>query len=194
MSHNSVDDDNRRTPLARSDLRSVLKRAVVRTGLLARTKIGEVAQALADVCVQPRDQVRRRQDRGKGSGDFSDLPAYAGILKHRELGKLFTIGDPFYRCHDGRAGTETWIEGRRYLNFASYDYLGLNHHPALAEAKTCDRAFRHLRLGEPHRRGGETAAPRARDGPGRLLRCRARRRLCQRSRHQCFDHWHAHER
>ena len=134
MSHNSVDDDNRRKPSARSDLRSVVKRAVVRAGFLARTKIGEVAQALADACVQPRDQVRRPHDSGQDSGDFSDLPAYTGILKHRELGKLFTIGDPFYRCHDGRAGTETWVEGRRYLNFASYDYLGLNHHPALAEA------------------------------------------------------------
>src|SRR5262245_1264676 len=134
MSNNSVDDGNRRMLSAQSDLRSVIKRAVVRTGLLARTRIGEVAQAVADACAQPQDQVTRPYDRGQGSGDFSNLPSYAGILKHRELGKLFSIGDPFYRCHDGRAGTETWIEGRRYLNFASYDYLGLNSHPALAEA------------------------------------------------------------
>src|SRR5262245_23572642 len=134
MSHNSVDDDNRRTLSAQPGLRSVLKRAVIRTNLLARTKIGELAQTLADACLEPREQASRTYDRGHGSGDFSDLPSYAGILKHRELGKLFNIGDPFYRCHDGRAGTETWMGGRRYLNFASYDYLGLNGHPALAEA------------------------------------------------------------
>ncbi|HEX5958935.1 MAG TPA: aminotransferase class I/II-fold pyridoxal phosphate-dependent enzyme, partial [Hyphomicrobiaceae bacterium] len=93
-----------------------------------------MAQALADACAQLPDPVHRPGDRRQGSGDFSELPSYAGILKHRELGKLFNISDPFYRCHDRRAGTETWMEGRRYLNFASYDYLGLNGHPALAEA------------------------------------------------------------
>src|SRR5262245_5519595 len=134
MNDSPTNDDNHRAPSPRSGLRSVFKRSVMRTGLLTRTKIGEVAQALADACAHPRDRAHRFYDRGQGSGDFSDLPSYAGILKHRELGKLFNISDPFYRCHDGRAGTETWMEGRRYLNFASYDYLGLNGHPALAQA------------------------------------------------------------
>ena len=36
------------------------------------------------------------------------------------------IADPYFRLHDGIAGAETIIAGRRYSNFASYDYLGLN--------------------------------------------------------------------
>ncbi len=36
------------------------------------------------------------------------------------------IADPFFRVHEGIAGAETVIEGRRYINFASYDYLALN--------------------------------------------------------------------
>ncbi len=133
MSHNPLDDDYR-NKAARADLQSVFKRVMLRTGLNARVKIGELAQALADACAHPRQQGSRPYEPGQGSGDFSDLPLYAGIVKHREIGKLFNIGDPFYRCHEDRAGTETWMEGQRYINFASYDYLGLNQHPAVADA------------------------------------------------------------
>ena len=44
------------------------------------------------------------------------------------------IADPFFRIHDGIAGAETVIDGRRYLNFASYDYLALNGDPRIVEA------------------------------------------------------------
>lgn len=44
------------------------------------------------------------------------------------------IADPFFRAHDGIAGAETVIDSRRYVNFASYDYLGLNGDPRIADA------------------------------------------------------------
>ena len=59
---------------------------------------------------------------------------YRFILAHKEIGKLFNISDPFYRCHEARKGVTTEIAGQKYVNFASYDYLGLNQHPKVVEA------------------------------------------------------------
>jgi 8-amino-7-oxononanoate synthase len=121
---------------APSGLVPALKRLIIRGGLNVRASVGGAAQALADACAARRVQTVEHYDReGSPSSDsFTDLPAHRGIVKHRELGHLFSIADPFYRCHDARAGAETVIDGRRFMNFASYDYLGLNQHPAVADA------------------------------------------------------------
>jgi 8-amino-7-oxononanoate synthase len=52
----------------------------------------------------------------------------------REAAEFLKIADPFFRVHEGIAEAETVIEGRRYINFASYNYLGLNGHPQIADA------------------------------------------------------------
>ncbi|MCP4780393.1 MAG: aminotransferase class I/II-fold pyridoxal phosphate-dependent enzyme [Hyphomicrobium sp.] len=47
---------------------------------------------------------------------------------------MFGLANPFYHIHEGRLGATTVIEGRKLVNFASYDYLGLNQTPAVASA------------------------------------------------------------
>src|SRR6185437_4249969 len=44
----------------------------------------------------------------------------------RAAGDALALADPFFRVHDGAAGAETAIGGKRYVNFSSYNYLGLN--------------------------------------------------------------------
>jgi 8-amino-7-oxononanoate synthase len=44
------------------------------------------------------------------------------------------ISDPFFRMHDGIAGAQVVINGERYANFASYDYLALNGDPRITGA------------------------------------------------------------
>jgi 8-amino-7-oxononanoate synthase len=47
---------------------------------------------------------------------------------------MFGLANPFYHAHEGRLGATTVCEGRELINFASYDYLGLNQEPAVASA------------------------------------------------------------
>jgi 8-amino-7-oxononanoate synthase len=108
---------------------------MIRTSLTVRARIGSAAQALVNACGTPGGAMSFPvAGGGSKCGDFAELPAYKAILKHREIGRVFAISDPFYRSHEKRVGAETWIEGRRYVNFASYDYLGLSGHPAVREA------------------------------------------------------------
>jgi 8-amino-7-oxononanoate synthase len=66
--------------------------------------------------------------------EFSDHPLYASIAKHMALPLLFKFSNPFYRCHEAQHGVETVVAGKTYINFASYDYLGLNQHCAVKNA------------------------------------------------------------
>ncbi|MCB9993584.1 MAG: aminotransferase class I/II-fold pyridoxal phosphate-dependent enzyme [Hyphomicrobiaceae bacterium] len=65
---------------------------------------------------------------------FDQTEKYRLIEKMSEVSSLLDIPNPFYREHDGRAGATTKIGGHEYINFASYDYLGLNGDPRLIEA------------------------------------------------------------
>jgi 8-amino-7-oxononanoate synthase len=65
---------------------------------------------------------------------FAELHVFQQMRKHRSVAGMLGLKNPFYRAHHGRLGAETHCEGRDLLNFASYDYLGLNQEPAVAAA------------------------------------------------------------
>lgn len=60
---------------------------------------------------------------------FSDLPEYKQVVMQQLAGQQMGMENPFYRAHEGASGATALIGGRSFDNFASYDYLGLNHHP-----------------------------------------------------------------
>lgn len=66
--------------------------------------------------------------------DAARLDGAREIRMIRGAAEFLGIADPFFRVHQGIAGAETVIDGRSYTNFASYNYLGLNGHPAIAAA------------------------------------------------------------
>ncbi len=66
--------------------------------------------------------------------DFTTLPLFQQIEMQRAAGEMAGLDNPFFALHEGRAGTTTQIDGRCYLNFSSYDYLGLNAHAEVAQA------------------------------------------------------------
>ena len=65
---------------------------------------------------------------------ITDLSAYGYIKKVEKVGKMLSIPSPFFRPNDGRDGTMAIIQGKKYINFAWCNYLGLNEHPSVTEA------------------------------------------------------------
>lgn len=73
---------------------------------------------------------------------FDDLAEYKQVLVQKMAGEQLGMANPFYRAHEAASGATALIGGRRYDNFASYDYLGLNQHPlVIAKAEEALRQF-----------------------------------------------------
>lgn len=68
------------------------------------------------------------------SDDISDFEFYKQMQVIRSVGEMLDIANPFFRVHEGIAGAHTVIEGKRLINFASYNYLGFNGHPRISAA------------------------------------------------------------
>ena len=83
---------------------------------------------------------RRREDAGAPAGpvspgrDLGTLPGLRDIELVRDAGQALGLESPFFRPHDGVAGAHSAIGGRDFLNYSSYNYLGLNGDPRVQAA------------------------------------------------------------
>lgn len=75
--------------------------------------------------------VTRRAKRGDR---FADLKELKDVKTQQAVADLIGVQNPFFRMHDGCAGATTHIDGRTHINFASYNYLGMNGHPEVNAA------------------------------------------------------------
>ena len=66
--------------------------------------------------------------------DFSQLDGFQEMRLQRAAAAIADLSSPFFREHAQVDGVRSVIDGRTRLNFASYDYLGLNAHPRVREA------------------------------------------------------------
>jgi 8-amino-7-oxononanoate synthase len=65
---------------------------------------------------------------------FDQHPGYQQLRLMLDGAARFGLTNPFFKLHEGLAGAETVIQGARYVNYASYNYLGYSGHPAVTEA------------------------------------------------------------
>lgn len=65
---------------------------------------------------------------------FDRMPNYEKLVIPKMAAKRFGVSNPYFKLHDGVAGSTTTIAGRQYINFSSYNYLGLCGHPRVNKA------------------------------------------------------------
>lgn len=81
-------------------------------------------------------------EQSPASGNAGDHPQ-AGFNRRRaklsfermvEMAQSMGMENPLFHCHDRAAKATTFIDGREYINFSTYDYLDLNAHPEITAA------------------------------------------------------------
>lgn len=66
--------------------------------------------------------------------DITRFREYRDLRFRLRLSQVPTIGNPYYKMTSSVGGDTITIHEREYLNFATYNYLGLSGHPRLIEA------------------------------------------------------------
>ena len=72
--------------------------------------------------------------RAATAADLASLPIYREMLQIGAAWGALGIANPYFHLLEGRASATAIVDQRPCINFASYDYLGLNSHPEVAAA------------------------------------------------------------
>ena len=65
---------------------------------------------------------------------FDKFPGYERIALPEAAARKLGIENPYFKVHQGAAGATALIDGKTYLNFSSYNYLGLAGDPRVNQA------------------------------------------------------------
>lgn len=97
--------------------------SLLSSGVLEKLKNQRSAGSIRRDAVEPSEQSTRAV---RKQTSFEDLPAFKTVQVQKAIAAFAGVENPFYRAHAAAAGAETTIDGRRLINFASYDYLATN--------------------------------------------------------------------
>ena len=74
--------------------------------------------------------------------DVSRFDEYRNLRLRLRLAQVSTVGNPYFKLTTGVSSDVVTISEREYLNYGTYNYLGLSGHPRLIEAAAvASRAF-----------------------------------------------------
>ncbi len=65
---------------------------------------------------------------------FNKSAEYLGLQENLQLTKKAGLANPFFNVHEGITDDRTTIGGREYINFCSYNYLGMSGDPTVIQA------------------------------------------------------------
>jgi 8-amino-7-oxononanoate synthase len=65
---------------------------------------------------------------------FDQFPEYVRLRENLDMLEATGLGNPFFVAHDGPTTDRTIIDGREFINFSSYNYLGMSGEPSVSEA------------------------------------------------------------
>lgn len=102
-------------------------------GLTAQAKAKLLEKLTAAAQPRPAPEAPAARN-GAPRLDIAELQGYRDLRTIEAAGDFLGISNPFFRVHEGIAGAETVIDNRPYLNFASYNYIGLNGDKRIAAA------------------------------------------------------------
>lgn len=75
-------------------------------------------------------------DRPIDRGDyvFAESPEYARLREMMQMAEQNGLANPYFTQHEGITNDTARIAGREYVNFCSYNYLGMSGEPAVHDA------------------------------------------------------------
>lgn len=114
--------------MSQSTLGQKAKAQLIQRFLGKKTGAGKTAD------LQPAARSMARSHVPEAFTRFDRHPLYEKMLVPKAAADRLGLRNPFFIAHDGVAGAVTRIEGREYINFSSYNYLGLSGHPAISKA------------------------------------------------------------
>jgi len=109
-------------------LTAQIKDTLILQALERRLKQSDRSDSLADSIDPDGDAVPEKYYR------FHLHPGYQQLRIMNDGAARLGINNPFFKLHEGIAGASTRINGKSFINFASYNYLNLCGHPAVADA------------------------------------------------------------
>jgi len=65
---------------------------------------------------------------------FDQYPGYRQLRIMNDGAARIGVRSPFFKLHEGTASAQTQIAGKDYINYASYNYLGMSGDPVVSQA------------------------------------------------------------
>ena len=110
-------------------LTAALKERLIQESLQRRLRKSEQAREESTAPVRPPASVTHARSVPESWCRFDQHPGYQQLRILNEGAAKFGVRNPYFRAHDGLAGASTVIDGEAFVNYSSYNYLGLAGHP-----------------------------------------------------------------